>query len=247
MNNLWLKFLAATIQFTRIPVSSNKLEDHHFNQSVNFIVLIGAVIGACCASVFWLFNQFFPHDIAIVMALLSGVLLTGGLHEDGFADSCDAFGGGSSKETILAIMKDSRLGSYGTLGLIFLILGKFVVLSHILQESLIFALFLVHIGSRTLPLLVLNALPHCASDNVKMSQGIESKPLYFMINVLIFLLLTHFLFNMTTAIMSSIVILGISSVSIRFLNHKLQGYNGDSLGAVQQLGELGLLLVFALY
>ena len=79
------------------------------------------------AAVFWLAAQVLPVDIAVVLSMAATVRVTGAFHEDGWADTCDGLGGGWTKSQVLEIMKDSRIGSFGAIGLVLLLLAKHLV------------------------------------------------------------------------------------------------------------------------
>ena len=83
---------------------------------------------------FWIFNQIFNVEISIIIAIATGILITGAFHDDGFADTFEGFGGGWTKEKILEIMKDSRIGAYGAISLIVLILLKLFTFSSLVYE-----------------------------------------------------------------------------------------------------------------
>ena len=83
---------------------------------VRFLPLVGWIVGGIAALVFLLSHFLFPIPLAAALSMAATILLTGGFHEDGFSDVCDAFGGGWNREQILRIMKDSRIGAYGVLG-----------------------------------------------------------------------------------------------------------------------------------
>ncbi|MDR1806903.1 MAG: adenosylcobinamide-GDP ribazoletransferase [Propionibacteriaceae bacterium] len=114
-------FLTAVMFYTRLPVPRwVGYSDELMTRSTRYFPAIGWLVGGLTAAVLWAAWHVFPTTIAAVLALAAGVLVTGGFHEDGFADVCDGFGGGTTRERTLAIMKDSRVGAFAVLGLILL-------------------------------------------------------------------------------------------------------------------------------
>ena len=114
-----MKLLAALIFFTRLPFwRITEVPAAYFKRVVDYWPFVGWLTGVIMAGTLWLSAQFLPMSTAVILALLARLLVTGALHEDGLADFCDGFGGGTSREKILSIMKDSHIGSYGVLGLI---------------------------------------------------------------------------------------------------------------------------------
>lgn len=113
------RIIAALSFFTRLPFwRMTNLEKEHYEHVVPLWPLAGWLTGGVMAVVYWAATIVFTPSIAIIAALISRILITGALHEDGFADFCDGFGGGTTRERILTIMKDSHIGTYGVLGLI---------------------------------------------------------------------------------------------------------------------------------
>lgn len=120
--NEWRAFLGAIQFLTRLPVERRGEEpgaapSPGLGPSLKFLPLIGALIGALAALALLVANLVFPYFLAVVLALLIEMLITGALHEDAVADFCDAFGGGWTREDVLRILKDSRIGSFGVAGL----------------------------------------------------------------------------------------------------------------------------------
>ena len=115
MNNV----LAAFIMLTRLPFWKIKeVPAECFKHVVPYWPLVGWLTGGVMAAVLWLAGQIMPVSLAWILALIARLLVTGCLHEDGLADFFDGFGGGTTRERTLAIMKDSHIGSYGVIGLI---------------------------------------------------------------------------------------------------------------------------------
>ena len=112
-------FLAAIMMFTRLPLwRVINVDKRYFTDVIKFWPLVGFLTGTVTGGVLWLTAQILPLEVACILAIIARLLLTGALHEDGLADFFDGFGGGTSKEKILAIMKDSHIGCYGTIGLV---------------------------------------------------------------------------------------------------------------------------------
>jgi len=122
-------FLTAIMFLTRIRVPASV--DHspeYLGQAPRYFPVVGWIVGAVSALFYLLGSRFVSTDAGVLAAMVAGILVTGALHEDGFADVCDGFGGGWTKEKILEIMKDSRIGAYGAIGLIALLATKFILL-----------------------------------------------------------------------------------------------------------------------
>ena len=105
--------------FTRLPLWKwGHIRAEDYKRVVPLWPIVGWVTGGTMALTLWATTRFLPLSIGILLALVARLLLTGALHEDGLADFCDAFGANASRERTLEIMKDSRIGTYGVLGLI---------------------------------------------------------------------------------------------------------------------------------
>lgn len=177
------------LQFlTRVPVPSwVGFEPAWLQGCLRYFPLVGALVGLAgslvlAATAFW-----WPPVVAVVLSMAFTVWLTGGFHEDGLADTCDGLGGAVSRERALTIMKDSRLGSYGALGLILTLLLKAAVLaslatpllnelgsaesSHVRQVLLawtMMALVWCHAASRLVPVCLIRFLPYAGDlDHAK--------------------------------------------------------------------------------
>lgn len=119
----WAPPVLAVQFLTRLPVLSTAglsadAVATGLTRAVVWFPLVGALVGAITAAIALAASQFWPVYVAVAIALAIEALVTGAFHEDAVADFCDAFGGGQSAEDIRRIMKDSRIGSYGSVGLI---------------------------------------------------------------------------------------------------------------------------------
>ena len=117
-DRLW----ASLMFFTRLPFwRIRQVDAECFKHVVDYWPFVGWLTGGTAALVFWLVSGILPVTTAALAAIGTRLWLTGALHEDGLADFCDGFGGGTTRERTLAIMKDSHIGTYGVLGLVFYI------------------------------------------------------------------------------------------------------------------------------
>ncbi len=123
MTGGWPRAFATAVQFlTRLPVPGGASADPSSYQAdigraLMLFPLVGGLIGGATALALWLGSLVWPFPLAVLVALAAEARLTGALHEDAVADVCDAFGGGATREDVLRILKDSRIGSYGLVGL----------------------------------------------------------------------------------------------------------------------------------
>ena len=131
-------FYTALGFFTRIPIPKRiSFSQNNFNRCNRYFPHIGLITGSVAVLVYWGTSFILPPSIAVLLSMVSSIIFTGAFHEDGFADVCDGFGGGWSKEQILTIMKDSRIGAYGSIGILFLLGIKFFALFHLSPSNLI--------------------------------------------------------------------------------------------------------------
>src|SRR5215216_5190362 len=124
------RFLLAVQFLTRLPVPRRLITtEDELGRAAAFFPLVGVIVGGGAAAVFVLTTLVAASPVAVVLALAFTTFITSGFHEDGLADTFDGLGGGWTRERALEIMRDSRIGTYGTLALIFLVLGKYIFLT----------------------------------------------------------------------------------------------------------------------
>jgi len=234
-------FFAALTFFTRIPSPFAYVVNNEalLNRAARYFSLVGWIVGGICAFVVWLSIQFLPHSVSIILSMGAGILVTGAFHEDGFADSCDGFGGGWTKERILEIMKDSRIGSYGTIGIVLMLLTKYLVLMEIPFHKLPLVLIAAHSLSRL-------ASTHCIFTHEYVgNQGTsKAKPLCSeitskeMILSTLLGLIPLFLFNDYRIFLTLIPVFIAKWWLAKYFKKWIGGYTGDCLGAIQQVTEV---------
>src|SRR5215471_3034599 len=149
-------FLIAIQFLTRIPIpKSIAATEEDIGKAAAFFPAVGVIVGGGSALTFIVLNKYLPVSTSVIGILIFSAVITNGFHEDGLADSFDGFGGGWTKEDVLRIMRDSRIGTFGALGLIFLILAKYNLLSLLEWQKLWRWLIFAHTASRW------TALPLC--------------------------------------------------------------------------------------
>ena len=236
----WRYFLTAVIFFTRIPVRLNNFDEADLNKSTRFFPLIGILVGIVGALVFWLSDILLPLEIAVLLSMVATVLLTGAFHEDGLADAIDGLGGGWTKEQVLTIMVDSRIGSYGAIGLILALLTKYQALSYQVATLIPASIVAGHALSRLCAVLVM------FTQNYVKTEG-KSKPLATQLNMTELVIATVFgLLPLMFLEMKSLLALVPVSLTWLWFSAKIKkrigGYTGDCLGAMQQLTEIAFYI-----
>ncbi len=242
-------FFTALMFYTRIPCPKWVTHDaEYLNKATRYFPLMGWIVAAVCALVYMATEFFLGSSIAVLLSMIAGVLTTGAFHEDGFADVCDAFGGGWTKEKILDIMKDSRVGAYGAIGIMLLLLLKFTTLSAMPFTQMWMILLAAHSFSRLCAVLVV-----ATSQYVRENDDAKAKPLAKSITAkeiipaVVFGLLPLLLFQ-RFAIVYALILPLLGTFFLRRYFHKwIGGYTGDCLGATQQVTEVLFYLSLLAY
>ena len=248
-NNQWRYFLTAIMFFTRIPVHFEHFDEADLNKSTRFFPLVGILVGAVGALVFWLSNRLLPLEVSVLLSMAATISLTGAFHEDGLADAVDGLGGGWTREQVLTIMVDSRIGSYGAVGLLLTLLTKYQALSYQMAIFIPISMIAGHALSRLCAVLVMFTQSYVKAEG-------KSKPLATQLNVAELIIATSFgllpLVFLETKFLAAL--LPVAVVWLWFsakIKTRIGGYTGDCLGAMQQLTEVafyvGLLASAALF
>lgn len=253
-------FFTAMMFLTRLPVP--KFTDHspeYLEKSARYFPLIGWMVAGISGLTFLVFNKYVSEDIAILASIIAGILTTGAFHEDGFADVCDAFGGGWTKEKILAIMKDSRLGTYGVTGLISILAGKFLLLKelpkftpdftapsiNVFYNYRHFLLILVaaHAVSRLMGVLTISLFDYVTDPDGSKSKPVTArKPSVITILIAVVFALLPFAFLSWHFALAIVPVMIVAYRLAFYFKKWIGGYTGDCLGAIQQVSELSFYL-----
>lgn len=213
-----------------------------YKRVVDLWSLTGWLTGGFTALILWLGLHVFPPLIAVIIAYCSRLLLTGALHEDGLADFIDGFGGGTSRERILEIMKDSRIGSYGVIGLIFYFLLLICSVASFPIWLMPFVVLAADPWGKFCASSLINLLPYARKE-----EEAKNKLIYRRIS------LPAFMLSLAAGILpvmllplpywaSIVAPLIVTILYITYLKYKLGGYTGDCCGALALLCELTFIL-----
>lgn len=239
--------LTALMFFTRIPVPAfvgYRFQPDYLQQAARYFPLIGILVGAVAGGVYYLSSLIFPSSIAVVLSMAASILLTGAFHEDGWADVCDGFGGGFTQARVLEIMKDSRLGTYGSCGLFFALSLKAIAL---IELASFISLLIVMITAHSVSRLAATSLIY-THKYVRANEDSKAKPLATRIGG--FSMLLAGLWGLLPMLLLPILLwwalAGVLLATVwmaHWFQQRIGGYTGDCLGAVQQITELGFYLL----
>ena len=231
---------ASILYFSRLPLPFKVPFNKNNQQKVlTWLPFVGLLAGGIGALAFYVFFLLLPQTVSVMLAFSAMILVTGAFHEDGFADVCDAFGGGYSKEQRLLIMKDSRIGAYAAIGLILLFALKVSALSGMNSHVMVLILIASQALSRWPVLLITKFWKYARKTNDSKSAD-TSKPISIL-RIIIALLIScvPLCFFETWYVFFSIPLLIIVSIFFGFwFSNKINGYTGDCLGAAQQINEV---------
>ncbi len=239
-------FLLALQFMTRLPVPADHLfTPERMRETPRWYPAVGVVVGLIAALLFWGSAAVFPPVVAALISTLGGILVTGALHEDAFADVCDGLGGGRTRDRVLEIMRDSRLGSYGVLAIGLMVGGKIAVLAALPVWAVPAVLIAGHAASRASVVVVMATVEYARGDGAAtgVAQGVDRTTLRFaaiwtgaaMIPLL-------FAVPFIAVLAGCVGLVGGHYAMRQRFERRLGGYTGDCLGAVQQCSEIGLYL-----
>lgn len=243
-------FFSALMFYTRLPVPSlSNFKEEYLNKATRYFPLVGWIVGLGVAGVFEAASYIFPTEVAIILCLIVGVLITGAFHEDGFADVCDGFGGGWSKEKILEIMKDSRVGTFAVVGLLLLFLLKFHLLVYLSQKNIfVQSIFFVQAMSRWFALTFVASTPYSRADEQSKIKPIAKKLATKDFIIASTIAFTAFFLYQNWLITGVFLVLLPLKIYLRsFFLKWIDGYTGDCLGAAQQISEVSIYLYLAAF
>jgi adenosylcobinamide-GDP ribazoletransferase len=247
-------FAVALQFFTRVPVSLRTFDPQWLNDCARYFPLVGGAVGALGAAGLLAAAAVWSLPVAVVASMALTAWFTGGFHEDGLADTCDGLGGAVSRERALEIMKDSRVGSYGVLGLVFTLGGKaaatLALCRHDLRQAAL-VVVLAHVVSRAMPVILLRVLAYAGDPAHAKAKPLARRVGTASLVVALALAAVAMSIGVLAGLRPGAVAaamagaLGVTGACARWFRRRIGGFTGDTLGAGQQWSELAVLLAFS--
>ena len=245
--------LSAVLFLTRIPCPSWVGGDPvYLARSTVYFPLVGALVGALGALVYAFALRGWNPIVAGILAVVTTVWVTGAFHEDALADACDGFGGGWEPAQVLTIMKDSRIGSYGSVGLMLVLLARVSALAMLGGDGAMAAaqaLVVGHTLGRWSSLPLIRFLPYVSAEGARNRPFAASvTDARLVVGTLLSAAVTVFALHDSgpvAILAASTCALVVTMIAGRYFWRRLRGMTGDCLGAANQFVELSVYLVLA--
>lgn len=242
-----LRYLLIALQFlTILPIKiKSKINEKDFGRSLLYFPIVGLMIGLLL-SVTAFFLGFLPGLLKGACILITSVIITGGIHLDGFADTCDGFYGNRSKEKILEIMRDSRIGVMGAIGIFSLLLLKFGIIASLPDAVLWKALIEMAVFARWSQTLAcsISCYPRSEGKAEYFIEYARKKDVFiggiFTLGLFLLLMQLRGLILFFLSLLSALLFL-------HYIRKKIGGMTGDTIGAVSEFSEVITLLLCVLY
>ncbi len=235
------EFLAAVQFLTRLPVPSFAFEPDMVLRAAKFYPVVGALVGLGAIAVERVLRTHLPPAIVALLVLGYLVVITGGFHEDGLADTADALGSGRTRERMLEIMHDSRLGSFGTIALVISLLARWSLLGALQPAKFAAYVLTAHVLCRwtTLPLGVLAGSARGDGMGAKLAHKISAASL--VIGSLLASLIAGYALR-SAAWLPMAAVAAVTILSGLYYRSQIGGVTGDCFGATNQIAEIAVYL-----
>ncbi|MDD3705496.1 MAG: adenosylcobinamide-GDP ribazoletransferase [Clostridiaceae bacterium] len=239
-------FLIALQFLTRIPVGKDlKATEEDFAKGVVYFPIVGLIIGAFNLTILVTASKLLGGVFPVICCLIAGTAITGGLHVDGLADTCDGVFSARNKEKMLEIMRDSRIGTNGTIAILFDYLIRMSLLSMLTGKALYGAVLLSPVAARMLMVLLIKTSTYARSGSGLGGLYLEKQTM----KDTVLAAAIGFVIILGFGQIWGIIALGLSTVICflyrSFIYSKLQGMTGDTLGAANEILEVSFILIAA--
>lgn len=242
VNELLLAF-----QFmTRIPISGLPREERALGRAAKFFPVVGLAIGSVAVVIQRVLAARVQPQLLALLLIIYLVLITGALHEDGLADAVDGFGGGWTKEKILLIMRDSRIGSFGAVAVTLSLLSRFILISNTSPARLPGFLVASSVLCRWTALPLGFWLPYAREDRGLGAAVAGQMPLASLLWGTGFAVLSAAAALGLGSLLPWLITLLVTAASGLYFKRHIQGVTGDCFGATNQITEIAIYFYGAL-
>ena len=244
-----MSFLAAIQFLTSIPLPRRReASPEDLGHSTTYFPVVGLIIGIILGGLNWLLSLVLPPAVVTALLLVVLVIITGALHLDGFVDTCDGIAGHKSVEDRWRVMRDSRAGAFGIIGIVLLLLVNYVSLNSILETFIMATLLFMPVVSRRAIVYAIFVYPYARPSGLGTAFKQTTKWPQFIAATLITLVVAAALYPLCQ-LTCLLVIFGVCLVTAVFslyLKRKFSGLTGDTYGAINEVAEVMVLIFVSL-
>ncbi len=236
------RFLAALRFLTIISIPwRHEVQKEQLGRSASYFPVVGLIIGLILAGLNWLFRLVLPPGVANALLLVLLVIISGALHLDGFADTCDGIAGHNAVEDRWRVMHDSRVGAFGIIGVVLLLLVKYVSLNSIPEALMMTTLVLMPVVSRWAMVYTVFAYPYARPSGLGKTFKQETSWQRFTLATLVTVALAAILAQLVGLVI--LVLIWVITVALAtYLKRKFAGLTGDNYGAINEVVEVSVLI-----
>ena len=239
-----MSFLAALQFLTSLPVKRD-IPPEKLGQATAWFPVVGLILGLILAVLDWLLGMVLPDGVVNAFLIVALVMLTGALHLDGLADTCDGLAGYRTREERLEIMRDSRTGAFGVVGIVLVLLVEYVSLNSVPLELKTPVLLFMPVVSRWAMVYAVFAFPYARPEGLGAAYKKSTRWPQFTIatgiTIVIAILFFPFFSIMGLILVPAVCI--IATALAFYLKHKLGGLTGDCYGAINEVAEVAALVL----
>jgi len=228
--------------FTRIPIKNVHYSEEQWVKGIKYTPFVGAIIGGILCLVGFLLHHLIHQDVLSLLMLLLYIGITGGLHLDGLSDTSDGIFSNRSKERILEIMKDSRIGAFGVISLILLLIGYFVMFTH----GTILTLFLFPIVGRSVAIISCRYSGYAREEGmgkVFIEHAKKNDAFYLVLFTSLLLIVSLLYFKQWEIVISILLTYFISIRITKRISSKIDGITGDVIGFMIEVSQIIFLIL----
>lgn len=241
-------FLLAAQFLTALPIKIKKRPvESDFGRSILYFPVVGTILGLILGLLYYILKIPFQHIIVCASLIAFEIIITGGIHIDGFCDTVDGLCSSRKKETILEVMRDSRVGAFGVMGLIALLLIKFSALLSLPQKLFTDSLIAMTTLSRWSMVISCRFFPYAREKEGKAKQFVgNATNMHVFLTTVFIILLSVFLLGIWWSAVIIVFVVMFTIIFNSFIKKKIDGITGDTLGALNEIVEVLVILLIVL-